>query len=116
MPMRPPRICGCGARVPAGTLCACQEQATRERKARAEANRPTARERGYTTKWQAARAVYLKQFPTCVRCKAPATVVDHIQKHGRDFSKGGLFWNRQNWQPLCALCHNGAKQSEEKSR
>lgn len=41
-----------------------------------------------------------------------ATVVDHKVPHrGND----ELFWNPDNHQPLCAPCHNSAKQREEKS-
>lgn len=41
-----------------------------------------------------------------------ATVVDHIQPH-----KGNsrLFWQQDNWQPLCAPCHDGPKRAAEQS-
>lgn len=41
-----------------------------------------------------------------------ATVVDHITPHKRDTA---LFWDKANWQPLCAPCHNSTKQRMEKS-
>jgi 5-methylcytosine-specific restriction protein A len=44
-----------------------------------------------------------------------ATVVDHIKPHKFDFSRGGLFWSASNHQALCEACHNGAKQSFEKT-
>ncbi|WP_338021838.1 AAA family ATPase [Aquabacter cavernae] len=47
----------------------------------------------------------------CVRCHAPATVVDHIAPHRGDQA---LFWDKGNWQPLCKPCHDRAKQGEEK--
>jgi len=42
----------------------------------------------------------------------PATVVDHIIPHKGDDK---LFWDQTNWQPLCKECHDGTKQSEEKT-
>lgn len=80
-------------------------------------NRASAADRGYGTKWQRARAAYLKANPWCVYCReagrrTPATVVDHIEPHRRDWK---LFWRRSNWQGLCKTCHNGPKQSEEKT-
>jgi 5-methylcytosine-specific restriction enzyme A len=113
MPMKAPRICQCGKRVAANTICACQAKRIQERKARYDANRPSARNRGYTREWEKERAVYLKANPQCrhANCNQPATVVDHIMAH-----KGNqtLFWNRANWQPLCTKHHNGWKQSLEK--
>jgi hypothetical protein len=42
----------------------------------------------------------------------PAKVVDHIVPHRGDMS---LFWDRANWQSLCANCHSSYKQRLEKS-
>ena len=41
-----------------------------------------------------------------------ASVVDHIKPH-----KGnrGLFWDRNNWQPLCKMHHDSTKAREESS-
>lgn len=41
-----------------------------------------------------------------------ASVVDHIQPHRGDLE---LFWDPENWQPLCALHHNSTKRTAEKS-
>ena len=111
MPFKAPRICSCGLRVAAGVLCACQLDRKRERNARFDATRPTARQRGYTRSWDKERAQYLLANTRCRRCGAPATVVDHIMPH-----KGNmvLFWNMANWQPLCLRCHNSWKQSLER--
>jgi 5-methylcytosine-specific restriction enzyme A len=45
-------------------------------------------------------------------CNRPATVVDHIEPHRGDT---GRFWDKANHQPLCKPCHDGAKQSEERT-
>ena len=111
MPIRAPRICGCGHVVASGVRCACQVKRDAERKARAEVNRPSARERGYDSKWDKERVAYLAAHPTCTRCPAPSTVVDHVTPHRGDRK---LFWSRSNWQPLCTTCHSRAKQAEEK--
>uniref|UniRef100_A4WS95 HNH endonuclease n=1 Tax=Cereibacter sphaeroides (strain ATCC 17025 / ATH 2.4.3) TaxID=349102 RepID=A4WS95_CERS5 len=111
MPLKPPRICGCGRTVPAGLRCACQEKADAERKARFDRKRPNSSQRGYSRAWQKARAEFLKAHPYCCRCGATATVVDHIKPHKGDAT---LFWDRKNWQPLCVTHHSGAKQREER--
>lgn len=65
--------------------------------------RLSSRERGYTWKWQKARAAYLMENPICGRCGKGASVVDHITPHrGND----ALFWDQSNWQSLCQKCHN----------
>lgn len=58
----------------------------------------------YGYRWQQASAAYLVEHPWCAKrgCKAPATCTDHIIPH-----RGGgvLFWDMDNWQPLCTSCH-----------
>ncbi|WP_343034323.1 MULTISPECIES: HNH endonuclease signature motif containing protein [Chelativorans] len=84
--------------------------ADRERKARHDQQRPTARQRGYDSKWEKARAEYLAANPRCFMCGQPSRVVDHKTPH-----KGNrkLFWQRSNWQSLCTPCHSSKKQSME---
>ena len=92
-------------------------------------------QRGYSYKWQQARAGYLARHPFCAYCRrdagidaddlagvvtectakgiAPptyATVVDHKTPHNGNQE---LFWDRSNWQPLCKPHHDGEKQREE---
>lgn len=64
--------------------------------------------RGYNAEWRRARKTYLQLHPLCAECLkegrlTPATVIDHIMPHRGDQR---LFWDEQNWQPLCAACHN----------
>jgi len=109
--MRPPRICGCGLRIASGEQCPCERRRSQERKARHDQHRPTARQRGYNTAWDRTREAFLQAHPFCHFCNATATVVDHKVPHRGD---PALFWSKGNWQPLCASCHSGAKQSAEK--
>ncbi|MGN8117506.1 HNH endonuclease signature motif containing protein [Labrys sp. 22185] len=109
MPSRAPRLCICGRIVAGGARCVCQQQ----RKAETDRRRPTAHDRGYGAKWRSAREGFLAKHRRCIRCDQPATVVDHKIPHKGDMR---LFWDRNNWQPLCSHCHNSFKQSLEKSR
>ena len=70
--------------------------------------RESATVRGYDIRWQAARRLFLRAHPLCVECLKhgilrPATVVDHIVPHRGD---ANLFWDEDNWQPLCKRCHD----------
>lgn len=81
-------------------------------------NRKTTDQRGYSRKWKVAREAYLNEHPLCLECLkekrvTAATVVDHIIPHKGDMK---LFWDRNNWQPLCASHHNSDKQRFEKSK
>lgn len=71
----------------------------------------------YNYQWQKARKAFLIANPFCVECEkrdvlVEATVVDHIIPHKEDLK---LFWDRDNWQPLCKPCHDRYKQRLEKS-
>lgn len=71
--------------------------------------------RGYGYAWQKARVGYLASHPLCVYCEregrvTAATVVDHIVAHRGDQA---LFWDKENWQSLCATHHSRDKQREE---
>ncbi|MDD9730454.1 HNH endonuclease signature motif containing protein [Mameliella sp. AT18] len=111
---RPPHLCSCGKIVPHGITCPCKITATRARNKRHDTTRPNARARGYTRQWEAARALFLCQHAQCAHpgCTARATVVDHIIPHRGDHT---LFWDKGNWQPLCAHHHNSHKQRQERS-
>ena len=72
-------------------------------------------ERGYGSRWQKARATFLKRSPLCVECQRKgfvtlARIVDHLIPH-----KGNqaLFWDTSNWQPLCKSCHDVKTATED---
>lgn len=109
---RPPRLCSCGAIVPADQLCACQIERQRARKARHDRKRPSASQRGYGVEWRKLRAEFLRHHPYCKMCGAPAEVVDHIKRHRGD-KRLLLSWS--NLQSLCGHCHNSVKQRQERA-
>ena len=83
MPVRPPLHQGLGQGTPT------------DRRREFDNRRGSSRQRGYTTAWQKARAVYLAQHPLCVFCEreglvTAAVVVDHIEAHHGDHEK---FWD-----------------------
>lgn len=110
MPIRAPRICGCGKVVPPDGRCPCRAKADAQRKARFDKTRPSASARGYDADWRRARIDFLRAHPFC-HCGAQATVVDHITPHKGDQS---LFWDKSNWAALCSHHHNSAKQRLER--
>ena len=57
----------------------------------------------YGAPWRKARRAFLKVNPQCCKCGVPATTIDHIVPHNGDLN---LFWDRNNWQPLCQPCHS----------
>jgi len=99
MPWAPPKHCSRGHPPYTGRRCPLC-------KAASEANRPSARKRGYDRKWQQASKEFLAQprnrLCAC-GCGQVADVVDHIIPHKGNMS---LFWDRTNWQPMNRRCHS----------
>lgn len=82
---------------------------------KADKDRGSAASRGYGRKWRKARLDWLARHPLCVRCKAAgiitgASVVDHITPHRGDMV---LFWDADNWQSLCKVCHDKKTANED---
>ena len=72
----------------------------------------------YGIAWSRVRHVYLIEHPLCRYCErigrlTPANVVDHIRPHR---GNADLFWNPDNWQPLCQPCHDSIKQREDRNK
>lgn len=85
------------------------ERAERERE------RYTRHQRGYTNRWARASKLYLKEHPFCERhlergISRSATVTDHRIPHRGDMR---LFWDKDNWQALCKMCHDQKTASED---
>jgi len=107
MPQLAPHFCGkAGCRALTHTRYCTKH--TESEKRNYDKTRGTSAQRGYGSAWQKARAYFLRSHPLCKECEGEgkvvaATVVDHIKPH-----KGNkkLFWDKLNWQSLCAPCHN----------
>ena len=110
VPMKPRKPCnhlGC-PKLTEGYYC--EEHLVLHRGDRASSGK-----RGYNSRWQKARARYLKAHPLCVLCArqnkyVKATVVDHIKPHRGDPI---LFWDESNWQSLCKPCHDNKTWNED---
>lgn len=115
MPYKAPRICGCGHTIAGGVRCPCEERRARAAKARHDARRPSARARGYDSRWQRESKEFLarpeNRYCAC-GCGRLADMVDHKVPHRGDRA---LFWDHSNWQPMASSpCHSRAKQAAER--
>lgn len=109
MPIAAPRPCtypGCPAMGSGGgSRCLDHKHIL---KTKVDIRRTSSSARGYGSKWQKERALYLQENPMCVMCKAEgklkiAKVVDHKVAHCGDPT---LFWDRNNWQSMCKKHHD----------
>jgi len=80
--------------------------------------RGSARDRGYTTRWDKSSKGYLRSHPLCAYCEAdhdprltPATLVDHLYPQ-RIYAD--VFWSTEWWVSSCKPCHDGPKQMIER--
>jgi 5-methylcytosine-specific restriction enzyme A len=76
-------------------------------------------ERGYNARWRRVRLVFLREHPLCADPfgdhegrATPAECIDHIVAHKGDMK---LFWDENNWQPLCLRC-NSKKAAKSEGR
>jgi 5-methylcytosine-specific restriction endonuclease McrA len=76
--------------------------------------------------WRAASQAWLMRYPFCVLClvrgqinerseadgctNQRTMIVDHIEPHRGNEQ---LFWDQNNWETLCRLCHDIDKQRHE---
>jgi 5-methylcytosine-specific restriction enzyme A len=68
--------------------------------------RLSARQRGYTTKWERESKAFLALPDNChcaCGCGREADMVDHRVPHKGDMK---LFWDRANWQPMHRRCNS----------
>ena len=56
-----------------------------------------------TAEWRRRSKAFLKKYPVCFICGAPATISDHIIPHRGDLT---LFYDESNLQPMCQRCHS----------
>jgi len=107
MPSAPPRPCswpGCPKLQPCDV---------HKRKAH-DVERRSEHQRLYGYRWQRARKRFIEQNPLCKPCEeagrfTPTFAVDHRTPHR---GNAALFWDEQNWDPLCESHHNAKSRSE----
>ena len=114
-PRRPASPCtypgGCPALVDGGGRCPKHRKQGFKVQ---DQQRGSSTQRGYGSRWQRARAAYLRRHPLCVECLkeervVAATLVDHIIPL-RGVHR--LFWDESNWQALCAPHHDSKRGRE----
>jgi len=72
--------------------------------------------RGYGSRWQRVRKLFLLANPLCRPCQeqgrdTEAEAVDHIVPvTGAD---DPAFWDEGNWQPICQPCHSRKTANED---
>jgi 5-methylcytosine-specific restriction protein A len=110
MPVGAPHPCAgrCGALVPRGQsrCAACAQRVTRARGG--------ARARGYDSRWEALRELWLKKHPLCVDCEkqgklTSANTVDHVtpwQSGATEALQQFMRFDMNNLQSMCAPCHS----------
>lgn len=117
------RFCGCtNYRLDGHNFCEKhlwweeKKEAEREqkRKAQRDWSKYTRSSDNYSTsRWRNLSRSFLSSHPYCEICGSPSEVVDHIVPHRGD---DDLFWDRDNLQALCKLCHNNKTQREMNDR
>lgn len=73
-----------------------------------EAARPSANQRGYTSRWQRFRLTYLAENPLCLLCRdagkvTAATCIDHKDGEGPNGKRG---YDPKNLVSMCDSCHS----------
>lgn len=56
-----------------------------------------------SARWRKESKDFLKKYPVCFICGKPSRITDHIIPHRGDVT---LFWDQNNWQPMCWSCHS----------
>jgi len=117
MPWATPTVCrapGCPARVKTPGFCDDHRKAAHRAYNADRSALNVESDRAYrTARWRALRESVLLEEPLCRSCAADgkvevAVLVDHIQP----VKAGGEFWDRDNLQPLCNLCHERKSHAE----
>lgn len=107
MPSAAPRPCahaGCAALVPHGQRWCDEHKAPAL--AEQDARRGSARERGYSARWEHVRKHYLTDHPLCELCEAEGRVkLAALVHHRTPIEQGGRVLDRSNLEALCVACH-----------
>ena len=99
-----------------GTFRASHAPSRKEMVKEYDQRRGSARERGYSFKWDKTSLAFLRKNRVCVACEMAGVlqsteVTDHIVPHKGNMK---LFWDRSNWQACCRWHHDVIKQVLER--
>lgn len=93
----------------------CDEHQLKKKTKETKDDRLPSSQRGYDYKWKKFRDKMLKKYPTCVRCGAPAEVIDHkIPYPIMEDIYGGNTYKEEHYQPLCKRCNDLKGRREDK--
>lgn len=105
MPSRPKRLCaypGCNQLVDSGR---CEKHAKQEQQ-RYDKQRGSAADRGYDSRWQRFREIYMRSHPLCVMCEDKGYIVKaDLIHHIRPLDQGGEKYADNNLMSVCNACH-----------
>jgi len=70
-----------------------------------------------TREWRQARTAQLARVPLCERCTSlgRVTAADTVNHRIRHEGNWALFLDPENLESLCAACHDGERQSQERT-
>ena len=97
-PSRPCRAYRCPCYQVADGYCEEHQHLVRRR---GDDDRPAASERGYDRAWHRLRMSFLRRYPLCARCGAPAEIAHHVHP----LRDGGERLDEENLMSLCRRCH-----------
>lgn len=66
--------------------------------------RGSARERGYSSRWERIRLAYLRGHPLCEECEKQGRVTPAEQVHHKDGNVSNM--SEDNLMSVCSACHN----------
>ena len=94
----------------------CEEHRKAAR-ARRDARRESAADRGYGACWRKIRTAFLAEHPICIDCGGDAVVPDHDPKTRRELVAEGVDDpdDFKYLKPRCTTCHN-RKTAKDKAR
>ncbi|MBK8772848.1 MAG: HNH endonuclease [Rhizobiales bacterium] len=108
MPLRPPSACrkpGCRGLVRDGVCSVCGPL-RRAVQFDQDARRGTAARRGYGSRWQRVRMMYLQAHPLCAMCEKSGRVSQATDVHHVEKKRDGGPDMAENLMALCHVCHS----------
>lgn len=95
---------GCAELIREGSYC--DEHKKAKQKAQDE-RRGSASKRGYDSRWNKVRRLYMNQEPLCERCKEKGLIVPaDLVHHKKRIAEGGSIYDFANLMSCCARCHD----------